>query len=190
MEELLKYFQSIYPMSSGLQTFLFEKLSSKDFSRKDFLLKEGRVASNIFFIEKGLLRCFYRKGSVEVSTWFMKEGDLCVSVESFFRQKKSYENIQALEDGRVLYMPYQDVQLMYRSFPEANFIGRVLTEHYYTLSEQRLYALRLQKSRDRYACLMENFPELIQRVPSKYLASYLGISEETVSRIRSRRLIN
>ncbi len=190
MEKLLQYFQSIYPMSPGLQAFLFEKIVSKEISRKDFLLKEGGVANHIYFIESGLLRCFYMKGPTEVSCWFMKEGDLCVSIESFFRQKKSYENIQAVEDSSVLFMSYQDVQLMYRNYPEANFIGRVLTEHYYTLSEQRLYALRLQKSRDRYAYLMENFPELIQRVPSKYLASYLSISEETLSRNRSRRLIN
>jgi hypothetical protein len=103
----------------------------------------------------------------------MKEGDLCVSVESFFKQKESYENIQAIEDSSVLYMDYKDLQYMYRTYPESNFIGRVLTEVYYTLSEQRLYSLRMQKASERYYYLIQNHTDLIQRVPSKYLASYL-----------------
>lgn len=75
---------------------------------------------------------------------------------------------------------------MYKTYPELNFIARVLTEKYYVLSEQRLYSLRKKRARERYEYLIDNFPELIQRVPSKYLASYLSVSEETLSRIKSK----
>jgi len=73
----------------------------------------------------------------------MKEGDFMISVESFFNQKESYESIQALEDCEVYSASYNDVQNLYNKFPEYNFVGRVLTEKYYVLSEQRLYSLRM-----------------------------------------------
>ena len=114
----------------------------------------------------------------------MKEGDVIISVESFFRQSVSKEYIQALDDSIVHYITYNELNFAYRSFPEFNFIGRVLTERYYTLSEQRLHAIRMQKARDRYDYLMANHPELILRVPSKFLASYLGITEVTFSNLK------
>jgi CRP-like cAMP-binding protein len=157
-------------------------LKSKRYSKKDFLLKAGHISDKIFFIERGLVRCFYDKSEKEVCSWFMKENDCIISVESFFQQKESYENIQALEETDAYFIEYNELQFIYQNFPEFNFIGRVLTEKYYALSEQRLYSLRMQNASERYRFLMENYPELIQRVPSKYLASYLGISEETLSR--------
>lgn len=120
----------------------------------------------------------------DVSSWFMKEGDVIISVESFFQQTASYESIQALEDCTLHYITYDELQFTFRNFPEFNFIGRVLIERYYTLSEQRLYSMRLQRSYDRYLYLMEHHSDLILRVPSKFLASYLGITEVTLSNIK------
>jgi hypothetical protein len=116
----------------------------------------------------------------------MKEGNLIISVESFFKQIPSYESMQLLEDCTLIGIGYDELQDMYNRFPEMNFIGRVLTEKYYTLSEQRLYSIRMLRALDRYKFVMNNFPELIQRVPSKYLSSYLSVSEETLSRIKSK----
>jgi len=117
----------------------------------------------------------------------MKEGDVIISVESFFKQIVSYENIQAVEECVVYYIYYNELQYIYGHFPEFNFIGRVLIEKYYALSEQRLYSIRMQRGHDRYQYLLDHFPELIQRLPSKYIASYLSITEETLSRIRSKK---
>ena len=117
----------------------------------------------------------------------MKEGDVAISIESFFLQKSSYESIQALEDTVLHYVSYKDLQTMYEEFPEFNFIGRVLTEKYYTMSEQRLFAIRMQRATERYNYLMQNLPEIIKRVPAVYIASYLGITIEYLSRIKSLR---
>lgn len=114
----------------------------------------------------------------------MKEGDMIISVESFFKQQPSYENIQALEELDVLALKYSELQLMYHKFPEFNFIARVLTEKYYTLSEQRLFSLRMQRALERYEYIMEHHPDIIKRVSSGYIASYLGITLETLSRIK------
>ena len=186
MLELLHLLESIHPMSDELKQHLAFTLKEKHLAKKDYLLKAGHVSRNICFIARGLLRCFYIKDDHEVCSWFMKEGDVIVSVESFFSQKRSYESIQALEDCLVYYITYEELQFAYGRFPEFNFIGRVLLEKYYMLSEQRLYSLRMQRSQERYEYLLENQGDLVLRVPAKYLASYLGITEVTMSKIKAR----
>jgi CRP-like cAMP-binding protein len=187
MKELLIYLNNIYSLSEHLQEHLLTILKTKKISKKDNLLKIGQVCNNIYFVEKGLLRCYYIKEDKEVCSWFMKEGDVIISVESFFKQTQSYEAIQALEDSTVNYISYNELQFIYKKFPEFNFIGRVLTESYYMLSEQRLFSLRMQKSAEKYLYLQQHFPEFLLRLPSRYIASYLGITEETLSRIRGKK---
>lgn len=184
MEQLLQYLNSIHPLSPSLIEYLTINLKTKNLQKKDFLLKKGHISKDICFIHSGLLRCFYLIDEKEVCSWFMKEGDVIISVESFFNQTESYEAIQALDDCILHYITYDELQFIFRNFPEFNFVGRVVTERYYTLSEQRLYSMRLQKAPDRYAYLMQYHSELILRVPSKFLASYLGITEVTLSNIK------
>lgn len=190
MNELLSQLNGIYPLTKNLKEYLINILKFKEVPKKGYLLKAGHTCHNICFIQKGLLRCFYVKDNQEVCSWFMKEGDVITSVESFFYQKESYESIQAIEDCEVFCIEHSQLEYIYHHFPEFNFISRVLLQKYYTLSEQRLYSLRMQRSQERYEYLLQHYPELILRVPAKYLASYLGISEETLSRIRSRKLFS
>jgi len=190
MENILAFLNSIHALSDGCRQMLCEHLIRRELSKKAYLLKAGHVCRSICFIKQGLLRCFYIKEDQEVCSWFMMEGDVITSVESFFYQKESYESIQAIEDCEVFCIEHAQLEHIYRHFPEFNFISRVLLQKYYTLSEQRLYSLRMQRSQERYQYLLQHYPELILRVPAKYLASYLGISEETLSRIRSRKLFS
>lgn len=186
MEQFFEILDSIHPLSKKLKEHLVRVLATQTLLKKQFLLQEGEICEKLYFIQEGLIRCFYHQNSKEVCSWFMKEGDLIISVESFFKQKRSYESVQVLEDCTLIGISYHELQDMYKKYPELNFIGRVLTEKYYALSEQRLYSLRMQRAPERYKSLLENFSELIRRVPSKYLASYLGVTEETLSRIKSR----
>ena len=189
MEKLLQFLQSIHPLSNGLLQHLTDNLSFKELNKKEYLLREGQICRNIYFIESGLLRCFYIRNEMEVSSWFMKEHDIIVSLESFFNQKPSCESIQAIECCSLHYISYDQLQFAYKHFPEFNFTARMLTEKYYAMSEQRLYAIRMQRAADRYAYLMENHPEIVLRVPSKFIASYLGITEVTLSALKGK-LVN
>lgn len=186
MERLLCLLGSIHPLSPALLQFLTLHVKEKSFLKKEFLLKSGHISRHIYFIESGLMRCFYRRGDSEVSSWFMKEGDLIVSIESFFLQQPSYEAIQALEDSVLYYIDYSELQAIYKEFPEFNFIGRVLTEKYYILWARQLYGLRMQQAPERYQWLLENHPDLILRVPAKYLSSWLGITEVMLSKIKGK----
>jgi len=185
METLFYLLNSIYPLSDPLKEFLALNLQARQIRRKEILLKAGHICRNIYFIESGLLRCYYMQESHEVCSWFMKEGDVIASVESFFDQKESYESIQALENTTLYYISFEKLDYIYRNFLEFNYVGRVLVQKYYKLSEQRLYSLRMQRGLERFEYLKQNFPELILRVEQKYLASYLGITEQYLSMLKA-----
>src|SRR5690606_13653413 len=151
------------------------------------LLKAGHICREIHFVDKGMLRCFYQNGEMDVSSWFMKDGDVIVSVESFFQRKESYEWIQALEDCFLYYITYEELYHIYRTFPEFNFISRELVQHYYILWTQLLHAIRMKTAEEKYEWLLERFPDYILRIPAKYLASWLSISETHFSDVRRGR---
>jgi CRP-like cAMP-binding protein len=187
MEALLTYLNSLHPLSTDLVNYLVEHLQTRSLPKKDFLLKAGRTCHQICFVESGLLRCYYTNGEPEVCSWFLKEGDVIISIESFYLQKESHESIQALEDTTLHYLNYSDLQYIYRQFLEFNVVGRILTEKYYQLCAQQLYGLRMKQAPERYQWLLNNESGLILRVPAKYLASYLGISEVMLSIVKGRR---
>lgn len=184
MHPLLTYLNLIRPLSESLIRHLFSILKTRELARKEFLLRAGNTCSQICFIERGLLRCFYDKDEKEVCSWFMKEGDVIISVHSFFSQTSGYEYIQALEPSRIHYIHYLELQDIYTRFPEFNIHGRVLTEQYYMMAEERLRSLRMQSAQERYIWLLQQFPGLARRVSKKDIASFLGITLTHLSRLR------
>ena len=188
MEKLFQFLNSVYPISPGLAEYMVGIIKWKELAKKDFLLKAGHVCHNIYFIEKGLLRCFYIKGENEVCSWFMKENDVIVSIESFFLRSVSYESIQALEACTLFYISYEDLYHIYRTYPEFNWTGRELMQNYYIFWTKQLFGMRMQQAPERYKWLLVNFPDLILRVPAKYLASWLGITPVMLSIIKGKRI--
>lgn len=186
MKELLSLLHTIHPLSPELVRYLTENLKTKTIKKKEYLLSPHQVCRQIYFIRKGLFRCFYLQHDEEVCAKFLKEGDIVVSATSFFLQVESTEYIQAIEDAILWYLDYDQLQFIYATFPEFNFISRQLSIKSYLLSEQRISFIRMKLAADRYNAMLRNFPELILRVPVKYMASYLCISFETLCRIRNR----
>jgi CRP-like cAMP-binding protein len=181
MEKLIAFLNAIFPLSLELEAELVKILESKLFKRCEYLLKAGQIARFVYFIEKGLVRCYYRLGDRNISAWFMKEGDVIISVNSFFGQIPSAEYMQALEETTVHYISYSQLESLYKEFVIFNIHGRKLLTHYYRLSEKRAVSMRSLRAKDRYKWLLENDPDLLQRVPRKYLATYLGVTESTLS---------
>lgn len=176
----------MYSLSPQLLDHLSKNLKYRQLLKKHYLLKAGHVSRSVYFIQQGLLRAFYMKGDTEVTSWFMKEGDVSLSIESFYEQKESYESIQALEDCSLYYIDYQELEYIYRHFPEFNTIGRLLTIKYHILWVQQLYSIRMQSADERYKWLLDNHPDLLSRVPAKYIASYLDITPVTLSKIKAK----
>lgn len=186
MQQLLEFLNRIRPLSPELIMHLQTILKCSSYKKREWLHTKEKVCRNIWFIEKGVLGSFYEHNGKQSCAWFMMEGDVMTVVRSFFDQVKSYESIQALEDTTVWYITYDELMYIYNHFPEFEHHGRVLTEKYYKLSEERLYLLHNQTASQKYAYLMEHFPHIIQRISNTHIASYLGITIQRLSEIKGK----
>ncbi|WP_343700662.1 Crp/Fnr family transcriptional regulator [Chitinophaga sp.] len=179
-------FNRLYPLSAELQETIRRHSNVVSFKKKAIILEHGKVCRNCYFALKGLVRAYYIKDNgKEVTSWFMKESDIVISVRSFFMQTNSREVLEALEETWCVSLRVDLLEEIYHAFPEFNFVGRKLTQHYYIQMEDRAFSLRMDDAKQRYDRLMAQHPDIITRVPVNYIASYLGISAGTLSRIRS-----
>jgi CRP-like cAMP-binding protein len=187
-EHIINYFNAVYPTSLGLQDDIKELSKIVKFPKKTVLADIGKTHRYIYFIIEGAVRTFYRdRDDNEITSWLLFEGDLAISVYSFYNQSRSFEAMETIENCTLLCLSYDNLMRLYRKHLEFNFIGRTLTEKYYILSEEKANALRMLTAKERHDELLRNNPLIFNRVPLKYIASYLGITQSTLSRIRAQK---
>jgi CRP-like cAMP-binding protein len=184
MRKVIEFLNFIQPLSEELKIYLYDSLRTETLPKKSRLLRPGSICERIYFVEKGLFRCFIRKKDEEICKWFMKEGDVVISVNSFFNQVPSTETIESIEACEIHSITFAQLQELYRRHPEFRSIGQKLTEIYYCRSEVRADNLIIKSTDERYNDLLRDQPDLAKRVPGKYLASHLGMSFQTFSRIK------
>ncbi|HMJ70921.1 MAG TPA: Crp/Fnr family transcriptional regulator [Cyclobacteriaceae bacterium] len=186
MTVLYSMFEKIHPLPIEFWDDLKSGVTEKHLPRKTLLLQHGSISKEIHFIDKGLARGFYFKNDTDVTSRFIRENELIFSVNSFFRQKPSFENIQLLEDSVLTSLSYDALAGLHDKYPQFNHVTRFLTEHYYILNEALVYSMRMKSARERYESLLASDPQIFQRVALKHIASYLGMKAETLSRLRAR----
>ena len=193
MTEFLDYLQSIYPLSEPARAAFDKIMRPLTIPKKGFLVEAGSINDKLFFIRKGLVRCFYiktntkSKKKTEVSNWFLSEGDTIAAMQSFLAKQPTDEYMQALEDCELLHTTFPELLNLYNQFPEVYRHSQFVTQKYSSLWHNLLKGIRMQTAEERYHFLLDKFPALPQRVPARYLASYLDVTEVTLSRIRNKR---
>lgn len=184
MIQLFGFLHMIYPLSAELEQALRQILKVREIPRGRHWLRQGEVCNNIAFIEAGLLKIYTERNGKEVVIWFNKENDIIISVKSFFKRLPSVLAIQALEKTRVLYTEHADLQRIYEKYPAFNINGRIITQEYYTLSEDHVMLMHLP-AKERYYELLRLFPWMGGRVKDKEMAAYLGVAPQTLSGIKT-----
>ena len=180
---IIEYLHSIRPLSPELEDHLSKILRFERYKKKEILLREGQVSRNIYFIWKGLVRCYYMmEDGQEVSARFMLEGHTVAPIISFFLQVESYESLIALEDCELYAMSFQDFEDTRERFVEFNYHAFELIKQNYLESEERLLMIRRRKAEERYAILVDRWPQLLARVPKRLIASYLDLAPSQMSR--------
>ncbi len=155
--------------------------------KKEILLEQGMVSEKLFFIVKGCLRLYYSNDDHDISTRFMAfENTFLTSIVSFISQKPSTEYIQAVETSELMVITYNDFFQLRRNIKEWDKIYIYILEYGLTVINTKLNSLLTQNATERYRSLLKNNPELIQRLSNANLASYLNISPETLSRLKSQ----
>jgi CRP-like cAMP-binding protein len=161
-------------------------LSLKTLTKSAFFVEENKVYREIGFVVKGLLRAYYLVEGEEINTAFFMEGQWAKAYHSFLTQTASRQWIQALEDVELITISYKHLQHLFANSPAWERFGRIATENLYVASQLRSEMLLLEKPAERYINLAKTQPQLLERVPLYHLASYIGIKQPSLSRIRKR----
>jgi len=154
---------------------------------KTVLLQEGKKSETMYFIEKGCLRSWVNNEGKEITTQFFFEGDSVSSIESFRTNQPSLYSIESLEPSILQTLSQEDFKDIIEHAPE---LRKELEEHLFRRLfqlQQFLYSFLKNNPQKRYEELLEKHPHIIQRVPQHYIASYLGITSVSLSRIRNRK---
>lgn len=184
--KIINLLQNSIPISEALKTTLIKSWGEEYNVKKGALiLKEGEVCDYMYYIVSGALEIFYFSKDKRITKWFGFENELRTSAYSFLSRNPSNEYIEALEDCVLMKIHFLELEKSYAEFPELERFGRFVAQQLYLLKEEREYSLLFKTAKERYESLLTNEPQVIRRVSLGKIATYLGISQETLSRIRS-----
>jgi len=164
----------------------YSKLIKREFSKKSLILKQGQVENYLSFIEDGILRQFIIKQGNELTFKFSFEGGFYSAYDSFLTRKPANYSIQALTDTVMYSISYRDLQDVYKNTLNGNVFGRFAAEGLFLDKFKRELSLLTQTAEERYLNLFTEQKRLIKQIPLKYIASYIGITPQALSRIRKR----
>ena len=186
IDNIKKHFQQLVDISEDDWQKFASKLKRVDFKRKEIILAKGKTEKHLSFIATGMVRFFIPLEEQDLTFVFAFENNFVSAYDSFLVQTPSAYNIQALIDTVLWQISYVDLQEIYADTTVGNTIGRLASEDLFLKKSARELSLLKDSAEERYLKLFAERPELIEKIPLKYIASYIGITPQALSRIRKR----
>ena len=186
MDQIREYLEQIAELSDNDWEIFSSKLQKAEFKKKTTLLKIGRIENHLNFIEKGSVRLFIPKVENDITFGFCFKGQFMSAYDSFLTQAPSTYQTETLTETTLWRLKYNDLQDIYKRTDIGNIIGRVTAENLFLMKSRREQSLLNDTAEKRYLNLFTERPQLIKEIPLKYLASYIGVTPQALSRIRKR----
>lgn len=175
----------IFKLPKDSKSVLKSLISETEFPKDSIIIKAGKVERTIYFIKKGIVRAFVPQENQDLTFWFGKEGAVVLPMKSYVDNHQNYENIQLLEDCVLYRLNIDDLRKLFETDINIANWGRKLAEKELVKTEELFISRQFRTASQRYEELLTKQPEIIQRVQLGYIASYLGITQVSLSRIRS-----
>lgn len=185
LDSFLNFLQKIQPLSPEALEAIYSLCALISIRKNQNLQEIGQRCRTIYFVRTGLARIFYLKDDNEVTEYFAFENDLIIRAESLFTGKPSMKAIQALENTVFIGIPSEALFSLFDQYPEIERLFRKIIEQAYVATVNRMEAIQFHSAEERYAQLLDEKPDLIRRISLKHIASYLGITQVSLSRIRA-----
>jgi CRP-like cAMP-binding protein len=186
MNEVFQSIQALTQFSAAELEQVLQRFESRTIKKKTTLLDAGKTAREVYFIIQGCMRLYYEKDGQDISAYFFTEKMFAGAYDSFISQQPSRHSIETLEDCEVLAINYTSLQALFVEFPKMNeFVRKVLEERFISL-HQLFTAQILDSPEERYLNLLKDRPDLLSRIPQHQIATYLGVTPVSLSRIRNR----
>lgn len=186
MKNIIASITSLISIEKETLDILTGHLHPMQVKKKTVLIKPAVKDDNVYIIEKGIARAYLVINGKEVTSWFSKEGELLFSTNSFYGETEGYENerVQILEDATLYYIPISDLEMLCSRYIEISNWLRLLHQKAFVEMERRLIYRLYMSAKERYHDFYAKKPEIFQRVNLSYIASYLGISNVTLWKLR------
>ena len=159
------------------------------FLKNEMILREGETCTNIYWVVKGLVRQFYYKNGKEVTEYMATENSIVMCIESLFLEQPTHLQIKAIEPSILIAIPKADLEAVAMKSVNIQILYRKILEESLILSQIHADMLRFESAQDRYQKLIKRQPQLVLRAPLVYIASYLQMTPETLSRVRTAALM-
>lgn len=186
MQFLIDSIRQIINVSEDETQLLKQLFTEKHIKKGDHFLSEGQVCRSVAMIKSGLVRYYINDDGDEGTYYFGSEGDFVCDYESFLPQAPTNKNIQALEDTWLYVISYDGLQQLYKELKEGERLGRLAIEQVFVNNIQQLSSFYKDSAEVRYQRFLKMYAAITQRVPQYYIASYVGIKPQSLSRIRKR----
>ena len=183
---LLQTLRQIVTLDLDEEQLLKTIFNEMHLKKGDFFLKAGEINNKLGFVNKGLIRYFVFKNEDESTIEFTSEGEFIAEYQSFLDNSEAIQYIQAIEDTTLLVTDNDGIQQLYNTTKNGNLIGRLVIEYRYNHLMKQLLSIYMHNPEQRYRNFIKVYPDLIQRVPQYYIASYVGVKPQSLSRIRKR----
>lgn len=191
MDDLIQFYVSVLGIPEDLALLHTVKFERVEFPKKTLILKQGETENYLYFISEGIVRFFVYKPhptepAKEITFSFLVKSMFCSAYDSFITRRPCHYNIETLKNTVIYRIHYQDLQDLYNTTEIGNYIGRISAEGLYVRKAQREMSLLMYSAEERYLNLLKTYPEYVLQIPLKYIASYLGITPQALSRIRKQ----
>lgn len=185
MNAFINAIHAISPISQKAADALGNSVSFITVKKNTHILEPGQIAKNIYFIDKGIARAYYFFDGMDVTDYFAVESHFIGAVESLFTGAPSNKGIQVLEDSDLYFIPYSEFEKLCDVHHEIERAGRKIAIFAMLEEQRRIESIRFHESKQRYIELNQKYPGLVNRCPLKHIASYLGITQVSLSRLRA-----
>lgn len=177
---------SLIEMNDGETDYYSSLLTVSHYQKGEVMLNAGNICKNIFFLNKGICRTYFLNAKGEERTFhFTLEGGFITDYESFHNQQPAYFSIQALEPVDAVVMSYNAVDQGYKYLKHGEKLGRLLAEKYLFIFTNKIKSIYTEDALERYKKMNQTYPNIIQRIPQHYIASYLNITPVHLSRLKA-----
>lgn len=186
MEELINNIKTYINLTDDEAELIKRLFTIKSLKKGETVLEEGKVCKSLFFVSKGLLRHYINYNGKELTIHFNEENTFACDYSSFISQTKSEKNIEALEETELYAVSFNNLQQFYKNIQFGERFGRLLLEEVFTSAIRHIISVHSDTAEQRYLNFIYSFKHLQQRIPQFYIASFIGVTPQSLSRIRKR----